>query len=173
MKINLPEFLIPIFRTNHAGETGAVYIYKAIIMISKDKEILDFSKKHLKTESEHLKLIEKILDKKHRSKLILFWKFAGFLTGFIPSLISKRFVFATIYYVESFVEKHYQQQLEILKNKKKYTKLEKFIKKLQDDEVDHKDEAFLGASNFNRIHDIWGSIIGFGSELAVRLSKKI
>ena len=88
-------------------------------------------------------------------------------------MISKRFVFATIYYVESFVEKHYQQQLEILKNKKKYTKLEKFIKKLQDDEVDHKDEAMLGASNFNRIHEIWGSIIGFGSELAVRLSKKV
>ena len=38
---------------------------------------------------------------------------------------------------------------------------------------DHKDEAMLGASNFNRIHDIWGSIIGFGSELAVRLSKKV
>ena len=104
-KVNftLPKFMIPMFRTNHAGETGAVFIYKAILLVSRDKNIIDFSKKHLKTESKHLQLIESILDKKDRSKLIFLWKLLGFLTGLIPSLIGKKFIYATIFYVESFV----------------------------------------------------------------------
>ena len=67
MKLTIPDFLISSFRTNHAGETGAVYIYKAILMVSRDHEVLDFSKSHLKTESEHLRMIEEILEKKNRS----------------------------------------------------------------------------------------------------------
>ena len=68
MKLTIPDFLIPSFRTNHAGETGAVFIYKAILMVSRDSEVIDFSKSHLKTESEHLRIIEEILEKKYRSK---------------------------------------------------------------------------------------------------------
>ena len=70
MKLTIPDFLIPSFRTNHAGETGAVFIYKAILMVSRDHEVIDFSKNHLKTESEHLRMIEDILEKKFRSKLV-------------------------------------------------------------------------------------------------------
>ena len=57
MKLTIPDFLISSFRTNHAGETGAVFIYKAILMVSRDHEIIDFSKNHLKTESEHLRTV--------------------------------------------------------------------------------------------------------------------
>ena len=35
--IILPKELIPYFRSNHAGETGAVYIYKAILNFQKIK----------------------------------------------------------------------------------------------------------------------------------------
>mgnify|MGYP002031928958 CR=1 FL=1 len=120
MKMNIPENLIPMFRSNHAGETGAVYIYKAILFVSRDKDVIKFAKKHLLTESEHLKLIENVLEKRKRSKLIFLWKIAGFLTGFIPSIFGKDFIFATIFYVESFVEKHYQVQIDFLERKKKF-----------------------------------------------------
>tara|TARA_B100000963_G_C22430635_1_gene581971 strand:- start:46 stop:567 length:522 start_codon:yes stop_codon:yes gene_type:complete len=173
MKLTIPDSFIPIFRTNHAGETGAVYIYKAILMISRDKDVIDFSKKHLRTEKDHLLLIEEVLEKKNRSKLIYIWKIAGFLTGFIPSLIGKKFIFATIFYVESFVEKHYQEQIEMIKNKKKYSQLKNVIKKLQDDEISHKNEALLEAKNFNIGHKIWGKLIESGSKMAVNISKKI
>ena len=39
------------------------------------------------------------------------------LTGLIPALIGKKFIYVTIYFVESFIEKHYDEQ--ILKHKKK------------------------------------------------------
>ena len=72
--LNIPDFLIPHFRTNHAGETGAVFIYKGILLLSKDEDILDFSTEHLKTEQGHLNEIEKILPKNKDSKLLFLWK---------------------------------------------------------------------------------------------------
>ena len=173
VNFSLPKFMIPVFRTNHAGETGAVFIYKAILLVSRDKNIIDFSKKHLKTESKHLQLIESILDKKDRSKLIFLWKLLGFLTGLIPALIGKKFIYATIFYVESFVERHYQDQIDMLGKNKKFKNISIFIKNLQDDEVDHKDEAFMKTAEIGFIHSFWGFIVGKGSSLAVRLSKFI
>ena len=38
----IPTFLIPHFRSNHAGEIGAVFIYKGILTVSKDPEVRDF-----------------------------------------------------------------------------------------------------------------------------------
>ena len=59
--INVPDTMLDWMRSNHAGETGAVFIYKAILMVSRDREVIDFSKNHLKTESDHLIMIEEIL----------------------------------------------------------------------------------------------------------------
>ena len=86
----IPQYLLPHFRSNHAGETGAIYIYKGILAVSRDSEIRQFSSKHLTTESQHLKLIEEVLEKKNVSKLITLWKLAGFLTGFIPALLGEK-----------------------------------------------------------------------------------
>lgn len=171
--LHIPDFLIPHFRTNHAGEMGAVYIYRAILTFSKHKDIILFSKKHLHTESQHLKKIEKILPSNERSKLIFLWKFFGFMTGFIPSILGKKFIYATIYSVESFVESHYQVQIDLLKKKKNSKELILFIKKLMDDEIEHKDEAFLNIEKFNVVHKLWGSIVKFGSISAVKISKFI
>ena len=94
--------------------------------------------------------------KKIQKQINTFWKVAGFLTGFIPSLFGKNFIFATIYYVESFVEKHYEQQIKSLGSIKKYTHIKKFIKKLQDDEVSHKNEARFSAKKFSTLQVLWG-----------------
>ena len=45
-------------RSNHAGETGAVWIYKGILALSFDAEIRSFAEHHLATEQEHLAFFE-------------------------------------------------------------------------------------------------------------------
>ena len=57
----IPNIIVPDLRTDHAGETGAVFIYKGILLFSKDKEIREFANNHLLTEKKHLELIETIL----------------------------------------------------------------------------------------------------------------
>ena len=166
----IPNFLIPYFRTNHAGETGAVFIYKGILTISKNKDIISFSKRHLETESENLKIITEILPEKYHSKLVFLWKILGFITGFFPALCGDKFVYATIYAVESFVEEHYQDQINLISKDKKYEKIKHLIKRLMDDEVDHKNEAHEKFKNLNFFQRFWSTIVRKGSSFAVKVS---
>ena len=71
----IPDIIIPDLRTDHAGETGAVFIYKGILLVSKDKEIIEFSNNHLLTEKKHLELIENILPDSEKSKLLFYGGF--------------------------------------------------------------------------------------------------
>ena len=111
MNSTLKAFL----RSDHAGEVGAVYIYRGILRIARDPDLGNFSKRHLVTEESHLEKIETVLPKKDRSKLVWLWKIAGFLLGFLPTLFGPKIVFATIEAVEAFVEEHYEEQLKYLR----------------------------------------------------------
>ena len=81
------KYLLPHFRSNHAGETGAVYIYKGILMaVSNDPEIRKFPLEHLITETQHLNIIEQVLEKKNISKLIIFLEISWFFNWIYSSI---------------------------------------------------------------------------------------
>ncbi len=169
----IPNIIIPDLRTDHAGETGAVFIYKGILLVSKDKEILEFAKNHLLTEKKHLELLEKILPDNEKSKLLFLWKFLGLLTGLIPALIGKKFIYATIFFVESFVEKHYNEQILKLRKKKKSIELVQLLETLKNDEISHKKDSLKKFGKLSFLLKIWGNIVEIGSRTAVLISYKI
>ena len=169
----IPNVIIPDLRTDHAGETGAVFIYKGILLVSKDKEIIEFAKNHLLTEKKHLELIEKLLPDNEKSKLLFLWKFLGLLTGLVPALIGKKFIYATIYYVESFVEKHYDEQILKLRKRKNSLKLIQFLETLKNDEVSHKEDSLKRFGKLSFLLKIWGKIVEIGSKTAVSVSYRI
>jgi ubiquinone biosynthesis monooxygenase Coq7 len=71
------KYLEQELRSDHAGETGAVYIYKGIIAVAtllKDQELIRFAEEHGATEAEHLQLIEAVLKEKYRSRLLGPWR---------------------------------------------------------------------------------------------------
>mgnify|MGYP006232639941 FL=1 len=68
------KLLESFLRSDHAGEVGAVFIYKGILSVAKDPELLEFSKRHLATEQAHLRKIEDVLPKNKRSRLVFLWK---------------------------------------------------------------------------------------------------
>ena len=111
----VPSWLVPELRSDHAGETGAVFIYKGILAVNRCKEIQNFALCHLETEQKHLQRFEEILDPGFKSRLLPLWRLAGFLTGAIPAIFGAQAVYHTIESVEAFVETHYQQQIERLK----------------------------------------------------------
>ena len=169
----IPNFIIPDLRTDHAGETGAVFIYKGILMISKDKEIIEFANNHMLTEKKHLELIEQILPENERSKLLFLWRFLGFLTGLIPAIFGKKIIYVTIFFVESFVEKHYDAQVLKLRKTNKYKELVQFLEKLKNEEISHKEDSLNRFGELNTLLKIWGNIIEIGSKTAVLISHKI
>lgn len=163
-------------RSDHAGETGAVYIYKGITSVAKyrkDIELINFAKHHGATEADHLQLIELVLEKKFRSRLLVPWRLAGWLTGALPALFGRKAVYATIAAVETFVEQHYQQQIDYLQKNGGHDELLKLLMRCQADEIDHKNEARLKASaSIPMVLKIWCSLVGAGSAGAVVLARR-
>jgi len=69
----LSPHLIRELRSDHAGETGAVYIYQGIITIAniyRNQELVNFAENHLKTEVKHLQWVEEWLEPSNRSRLL-------------------------------------------------------------------------------------------------------
>ncbi|MEL7202465.1 MAG: demethoxyubiquinone hydroxylase family protein [Pseudomonadota bacterium] len=167
-------------RTDHAGETGAVYIYRGILAVSRDPKVVAFAQDHLATESQHLKLIEAILPKEKRSRLIPVWKLAGWMTGFLPALVGPRLVFKTIEAVETFVDHHYQEQIDYLDKIDRYADLKNLLEICQADEQHHRDEAGSLAGNGQEpstgsgpLVTLWTKLVGWGSQSAVAAARHI
>jgi ubiquinone biosynthesis monooxygenase Coq7 len=172
---SMNKLLESFLRSDHAGEVGAVYIYKGILSIAKDPALVEFSKRHLETEKEHLRKIEEVLPVSKRSKLVGIWKVAGYLLGFLPSLFGPRIVFATIEAVESFVEDHYEEQLKYLRAQNDPDQaLINLLQSCQDDEIEHKNESAIKKRSAPGILlNFWMKIVGWGSSSAVKVAKII
>jgi len=171
----LPPEVIADLRTDHAGEVGAVYIYKAILTISRDPNLREFAEHHLATEQTHLQRIKEWLPSEHYSSLTPIWKMAGFLTGALPALFGPRAVHATIESVETFVYRHYEEQVQALASYPELTHLRQALQECQADEVQHRDEAraSLGNHSPDFLLRLWCGIVSLGSQKAVAVCRHL
>ncbi len=171
---HFPEWLVQDLRSDHAGETGAVMIYRGILAVSRDPVVREFALEHLATEQKHLQLIETLLPAKHRSLALFLWKPAGFLTGAIPALMGREWVFHSIQAVETFVDWHYQEQIDRLQIDGEFPLLMQTLIECQQDEVHHRDDAAQRVQTrpglFRRF---WVSMIASGSAAAVAVARRI
>jgi ubiquinone biosynthesis monooxygenase Coq7 len=166
--------LLGDIRSDHAGETGAVMIYRGILAGARDPAIRAFATTHLATEQDHLDLLETMLPPSQRSLLLPIWRIAGFITGFLPTLSGARAVYATIDAVETFVDHHYQEQIDKLASHGAAGALRSLLLVCQADEVHHRDEAREAQDRpAGRALRAWAWLVGFGSRNAVMAARKI
>ena len=126
------------------------------------------------TEQGHLRLMEQVLPAMKRSALLPIWRVAGWLTGALPSLFGARAVFATIDAVESFVDHHYQQQIDRLDREAGYPTLRAMLAQCQAEEVHHRDEArALGEGAAGLPLRLWIAMVGAGSKAAVAAARRL
>ncbi len=164
-------------RSDHAGETGAVFIYRGIATVAcwrGDADLLAFAQRHGETEAEHLRLVEEWLPPHRRSKLLGPWRLAGWLTGALPALAGPRAVHATIAAVETFVDHHYQQQIDHIATHGAPDGLLPLLQRCQEDECHHRDEAAaLAGPGRNWPLRLWCALVGSGSAAAVVLARRV
>jgi 3-demethoxyubiquinol 3-hydroxylase len=161
-------------RSDHAGETGAVQIYRGILAVTREPALRAFAERHLATEQEHLALIEAWLPLPQRSRLLAGWRVAGWLTGALPALFGAQAVYATVAAVETFVDRHYGEQIAHLSERADYTPLVQLLRRCQTDECQHRDEAAaLAAGPLPWWLRAWCGLVGGGSAAAVALARRI
>ena len=171
---DLPRWLQHELRSDHAGEFGAVMIYHGVLAISRDESARQFAERHLVTEQKHLQLMEEIIPRGHRTRLLPIWRVMGWLTGAIPALFGRQTVFATIDAVETFVDHHYGQQIVRLDPQGEFGPLRQTLVDCQADEVSHRDEAArLALPQRPLLMRLWCAIVGAGSAVAVVAAKRI
>ena len=189
----VPADLMPELRTDHAGETGAVWIYRGVLAFSRDPALRDFAKRHLVTEQDHLRLVCELVPPRQRSWLLVPWRIAGFMTGALPALFGPRAVYGTIAAVETFVDRHYEEQIRALDGRPEYAALRDLLLRCQADECHHRDEAKAlslsaggpaalaagGSATANPaarpglLLRAWCAVVGWGSETAVKVARVV
>lgn len=169
-----PQWLVEELRSDHAGETGAVLIYRGILAVRRDQEVCAFAARHLETEARHLALMEDLLPVEARSRLLPIWRIAGFATGALPALFGRDAVFATVEGVETFVDRHYRQQIERLDREAILPEVRAILETCRQDEVAHRDEA---ADRTRRapgpLLRLWRALVAGGSEAAVAAARRL
>ncbi len=169
-----PTWLIRDLRSDHAGETGAVAIYQGILAVSRNSEIRVFAEAHLKTERQHLELIAATLPQDARSIFTPLWRTAGFLTGAIPSLFGRNAVFTTIDAVETFVDRHYAEQVERLSREGTFPEICALLERCRVDETRHRDEARQSLRDpAGAISKVWRWMVGTGSAAGVAVARRL
>lgn len=138
-----PAALRRELRTDHAGETGAVMIYRGVLAVSRHPDVRRFAQHHLDTERQHLDWIEAVVPTSGQSRLLPLWRLSGWLTGALPALFGPRAVFATIQTVETFVDRHYDAQLRQIDAlaRDDLAALRDLLARCQSDELAHRDDA--------------------------------
>jgi len=168
----LPHDMVADLRSDHAGETGAVCIYRGILAESRDDAVRAFAQEHLQTEQDHLVLLTALLTAHQRSKLLPLWRLAGWLTGALPALFGSKAVFLTIDAVETYVDRHYAEQVDKLRFRPADRKLLKLLEACRLDEVKHRDDARGRYTNNRLLGRLWGWLVGRGSQAGVYFARR-
>lgn len=168
----LAKWLVAELRTDHAGETGAVEIYRGILAVTRDRQLIAFATQHMQTERSHLREISAILPEGQRSILLPVWKALGFLTGTVAATLGRNATFTTIEAVETFVDRHYQVQIDRLRREGNQPAIMELLDRLRRDEVAHRDDAANRmTSSPTWALKAWTGLVDLGSRVAVHLAR--
>ena len=171
--VRIPPDLIADLRSDHAGEAGAVFIYRGILGVTRDAEVRCFAEAHLETECRHLALMGELVPVHQRSRLLPVWRIAGWITGALPAIFGPAAVYRTIDAVESFVDRHYAKQVDKLRGRTAYAELGALLEVCRLDEVGHRDEArSRGGRPAGVIGRWWSVMVRHGSAVGVALAKR-
>ena len=171
---DLPGWLVADLSSDHAGEIGAVMIYRGILAVSRNPAVAHFARHHMATEQVHLQRISELLDRRQQTRLLPVWRMMGWMTGALPALFGTNSVYATIDAVETFVDKHYQEQLDRLDPVGRFADIRAVLAECQADEVAHRDEArALSTRRSGPVLWLWGIFVGVGSAAAVWAARRI
>ncbi len=168
----LPRDLLPALRSDHAGETGAVEIYRGILAVTRNPGLREFARGHLASEQRHLEWMNRLLPPQQRSRLLPLWRVAGWITGALPALFGARAVYRTVDAVETFVDLHYSEQIDRLRISGEDADLCALLEACRADEIEHREDARsrLGRPGF--IGRGWTALVGAGSGVGVYFASR-
>ena len=131
-----------ILKVNHAGEFGAINIYRSQILVSKlfRRSYVPLLENFLADETRHLNIFWVEIQRRDGIKCKSYWLcgLGGWLMGLLSAFFGQTGVMACTWAVESVVANHLHNQLRYLHQKKDQEAYDA-VKSILEDEENHRD----------------------------------
>ena len=169
--------LAEILRVDHAGELGAVHIYRgqrAVLGEAAGREAIFAQLADMEAhEARHLTRFETMLtDGRVRPTLLApVWRAAGFALGAGTALMGEKAAHACTEAVETVIEAHYAGQIEELAEREPALAAE--LTQFRAEELAHRDQAVAGGSRQAPAYPFLAAVIRAGCRAAIKISEKL
>ncbi len=167
-----------ILRVDHAGEYGAVAIYKGQLAVFERQHgrerIVGQLKEMASQEQEHLDAFDRMLSAGNVRPTAMspVWNAAGFALGVGTALLGEKAAHACTEAVETVIEEHYGDQVVELREADD-AELAETMAKFQQEEISHKELAASEGAAEAPAYPLLSAIIRTGCRLAIRISEKV
>jgi ubiquinone biosynthesis monooxygenase Coq7 len=165
------EIVDRIIRVDHAGEYGAVHIYKGQLAVlgQKAEAIAEMAEQ----ERHHLERFDElIVERRVRPTLLSpVWRVAGFALGAGSALLGEKAAMACTAAIEEVIDEHYASQVAKLGHDE--TALREELEAFRAEEVAHRDTALAAGAREAPAYEPLTRAIKAGSRLAIWLSERI
>jgi ubiquinone biosynthesis monooxygenase Coq7 len=162
-----------MIRVDHAGEYGARRIYDGQLAVLRRSPATPVIRHMAKQEQKHLKAFDRLLvERRVRPTLLApFWHVAGFALGAASALLGERAAMACTAAVEEVIDRHYQNQLNLLGEDE--AALAATIAEFRGDEKEHHDTALARGAEDAPGYEPMTTLVKVGTRTAIWLSTRL
>jgi ubiquinone biosynthesis monooxygenase Coq7 len=166
-----------ILRVDHAGELGAVHIYRgqrAVFEAARGRGPISAQLAEMEGhEAEHLAAFDRLLTERSVRPTVLapLWRVAGFALGAGTALLGEKAAHACTEAVETVIEEHYAGQIRELQARE--PALAADLARYRDDELAHRDAAVESGAREAPGYRLLSAAIRTGCRAAIRLAEKV
>ena len=164
-----------ILKVNHAGEFGAVNIYRSQLVVARVfmKDMVPMIEEFLADEQRHLNIFFEEINRRNGVKCKSYWLcgVGGYFMGFFSALLGRRGILACTWAVESVVVNHLQNQIDYLRDKEDQSALET-VEAILEDEKAHRDAGFEESGSGNILYQPLRFMISAFTEGVIRFGMR-
>lgn len=167
-----------MLRVDHAGEYGAVAIYKGQLAVFERQpgreRISGQLQEMADQEQDHLDAFDRMLaaGSVRPTAMSPIWNAAGFALGAATALLGEKAAHACTEAVETVIEEHYGDQVAELEDAGD-AELAGRLSKFRDEEIAHKDLAAAEGASQAPGYPLLSAAIRFGCRVAIAISEKV
>lgn len=169
--------LAEMLRVDHAGELGAVHIYRgqrAVLSRAPGRERITEQLIEMEGhEAVHLARFDALLTERGVRPTLLapLWRAAGYALGAGTALLGERAAHACTEAVETVIGHHYAEQVEEVRDREPALAAE--LAKFRDEELEHLDTAVAEGAREAPGYRVLTAVIQAGCRAAIKISEKV
>jgi 3-demethoxyubiquinol 3-hydroxylase len=166
-----------MIRVDHAGEFGAVQIYRGQLAVFRNQSgkdrVADLIAEMEAGEKHHLETFDRLIVERgvRPTAMAPVWRIMGFGLGAATALMGEKAAHACTAAVEEAIEEHYAAQAKALDGVDH--ELKTIVEKFRLEELEHRDTAIVEGARNAPGFGILSGAIKLGCKIAIRVSEKI